>query len=357
MANSFFLPNKIRIFIAENMLIQKQFFRLLALCCVCLSLNSCAPSANEVVIYVTVDQVYAEPVLRYFEKQTGIKVKEVFDTEETKSTGILNRLIAEKDNPKCDVFWSGDPVRTDVLKSRDILAIYSPENAKDIPSAFKDKDGYWVGFSVRSRVLIYNTNLLTKETAPQSIFDLTKEEFRGKVAIANPLFGTTTFHVAALFELLGDKQAQAFMDSLKKNDVALLSSNGDVKRKVSKGEIPCGLTDTDDVFVAMLAGEPVDMIFLDQDSIGSLIMPNTVSLIVNSPNQENGKKLMEYLLEKETESKLAHSCAQIPLRAGVNTPEYVPTIDDIHPMQIDYGVTAQKLEEIQPFIKNWIENW
>lgn len=345
-----------RIF-GENPRMKNFLFLLLASAGAYLLLPGCQPAQNEVVIYVTVDQVYAEPVLRDFEKKTGIKVKEVFDTEETKSTGILNRLIAEKDNPKCDVFWSGDPVRTEVLKGKNILTPFSPENAKDIPAAFKEKDSYWVGFSVRSRVLIYNKNLLTKETAPQSIFDLTKPEFKGKTAIANPLFGTTTFHIAALFEALGDAQAQAFMDSLKKNEVKLLSSNGDVKRRVSKGEIACGLTDTDDVFVALLAGEPVDMIFLDQDSLGSLIMPNTVSLIANSPNSENGKKLIEYLLEKETESKLAHSCAQIPLRAGVNTPAYVPTIEAIRPMQIDYGKTAQKLEAIQPFIKNWIENW
>ncbi len=323
----------------------------------CWMIQSCAPSPDEVVIYVTVDQVYAEPVLRDFEKKTGIRVKEVFDTEETKSTGILNRLIAEKDNPKCDVFWSGDPVRAEVLKSRGILAVYAPENAQDIPATFKDKDGCWVGFSARSRVLIYNKDMMTEDQAPHSVFDLIKDEYKGKVAIANPLFGTTTFQVASWFEALGDEKAQAFMDSLKKNNVALLSSNGDVRRRVSKGEISCGLADTDDAFVAILAGEPVDMIFLDQDSLGSLIMPNTVSLIANSPDAENGKRLIEYLLEKETESKLAHSCAQIPLRAGVNTPDYVPTMEAIRPMQIDYSLTAKKLEAIQPFIKNWIENW
>lgn len=336
---------------------RKVCFAALTLVALVLFFPGCQPAQNEVVIYVTVDQVYAEPVLRDFEKKTGVKVKEVFDTEETKSTGILNRLIAEKDHPKCDVFWSGDPVRAEVLKEKNILAAYTPENAKDIPATFRDKDGLWTGFSARSRVLLYNKNLLTKETAPQSIFDLTRPEFKGKTGIANPLFGTTTFHVAALFEAMGDSAAQAFMDSMKKNEVKLLASNGDVKRRVSKGEIACGLTDTDDAFVAILAGEPVDMIFLDQDSLGSLIMPNTVSLIANSPNVENGKKLIEFLLEKETESQLAHSCAQIPLRGGVNTPAYVPTMETIRPMQVDYRATAQKLEAIQPFIKNWIENW
>lgn len=42
---------------------------------------------NEVVVYVSTDQVFSEPVLRDFEKETGIRVKAVYDTEETKSTG------------------------------------------------------------------------------------------------------------------------------------------------------------------------------------------------------------------------------------------------------------------------------
>ena len=79
---------------------------------------SCTNNADIVVVYTSVDQIFSEPVLRQFETETGIEVRAVYDTEETKSTGVLNRLIAEKDNPQCDVFWSGDPVRTIVLQSK-----------------------------------------------------------------------------------------------------------------------------------------------------------------------------------------------------------------------------------------------
>ena len=82
--------------------------------------TACNNNSNVVVVYTTVDQIFSEPVLKEFESGTGITVKAVYDTEETKSTGVLNRLIAEKDNPQCDVFWSGDPVRTIVLKSKHI---------------------------------------------------------------------------------------------------------------------------------------------------------------------------------------------------------------------------------------------
>src|SRR5215216_2983746 len=92
----------------------------------------CNSKVNTVTVYTSVDQVFSEPVLKEFEKKTGIKVKSVFDTEETKSTGVLNRLIAEKNNPQCDVFWSGDPMRADVLKQKGITEKYNSSASSGI---------------------------------------------------------------------------------------------------------------------------------------------------------------------------------------------------------------------------------
>ncbi len=318
--------------------------------------TSCNNNSNEVVVYTSVDQIFSEPILKEFEKKTGIRVKAVYDTEETKSTGVLNRLIAEKENPQCDLFWSGDPVRTIVLKNRGITLPYQSTIAKDINVIFKDSEYHWTGFSARARVLIYNKNLLKGADVPKSIFDLTKKEHKGKVAIANPLFGTTTFHMAALFTAIGDEKAKQFLTDLKKNDIVIATSNGDVKKRVIQGEVSCGLTDTDDAYEAIKEGANIGIVFLDQQGIGSLIMPNTVNLIKNSRNLENGKKLMDYLLSKETEAKLAKSCAQMPLHKGVKIPNNIPSLDNIIPMKIEYGKTSQKLEEIQNYLKEWIEN-
>jgi len=60
--------------------------------------------APEVVVYVSHDQVFSEPILRDFEKDTGIRVRAVYDTEETRSAGAMNRLIAVKNNPQADVY-------------------------------------------------------------------------------------------------------------------------------------------------------------------------------------------------------------------------------------------------------------
>src|SRR5437667_11460096 len=75
----------------------------------------CKPRPNEVVVYTSVDQVFVEPVLKRFEEKTGVHVKAVYDTEEAKSTGVFNRLVAEASHPQADVFWSGDPVRAALL--------------------------------------------------------------------------------------------------------------------------------------------------------------------------------------------------------------------------------------------------
>src|SRR4051794_19291016 len=81
-------------------------------------------SGAEVVAYTSVDQVFSEPILRAFQERAGIAVRAVYDTEETKSTGVLNRLIAEADNPQADVFWSGDPVRPFQLVRRGLIEPY-----------------------------------------------------------------------------------------------------------------------------------------------------------------------------------------------------------------------------------------
>lgn len=312
-------------------------------------------SSNEIVVYTSVDQVFTEPVLKNFELKTGIKVKPVFDTEETKSTGVLNRLIAEKDNPQCDVFWSGDPVRNIILKNKGITQKFIPQNGNTIASEFKDSSGYWIGFSSRARVLLYNTNLIKPDEAPSSIYDLINQKWRGKCAIANPLFGTTSFQIASLFAAFGDEKAKQFMSDLKKNNVIIATSNGDVKKRVCDGEIYFGLVDTDDSNEALKEGSPVKMVFLDQDNLGSLVIPNTLSLIKNSPNNENGKKFIEYLLTPEVEKKLAELCAQMPLLKSTGNISGITNVNNIRSMKVDYAMTAKKLEEIQDYLKEWVK--
>jgi len=318
-----------------------------------------ATSRGHVVVYTSVDDVFAEPICKQFQQQTGITVELVPDTEETKSTGLLNRLIAEKERPRADVFWSGDPLRAAILKSQSVSAPYDSPAAEGLPRMFSDSEHFWTSFSARARVLIYNTDLVTETDRPTSIRDLAAERFKGKACIANPLFGTTSMHAAALFQVLGDDAAKKFFQSLADNNLKILSSNGEVRRRVANGEFAIGLTDTDDVNVAIREGKPVGFVYPDQDGMGILIVPNAAVLIARGPNSENGKKFIDYLLRAETEAALARSeAAQMPLRSNVVLPHGFPfkPLAQLKSMSVAYGTLAATLENISGgFLKQWVD--
>lgn len=313
----------------------------------CQSSESQQKAQQSVTVYVSTDRVFSEPVLQEYEKRTGVRVDAVYDTEETKSTGLANRLIAEKARPQADVFWSNEPVRTLVLKARGVLAPYRSPSAEGIPAALRDPDGYWTGFSARMRVIAYNTTLVKPEEAPRSVFDLADPKWRGQVAIADPRFGSTSFHVAALYAHAGDTKMDDFFRRLKTNGVRVVDGNSVVRDLVARGEVKLGLTDTDDVNVAIEDGQPIAMVLPDKDGLGVPVMPNMVSLIANAPRAEAGRRLIDYLLSPEVERQLAASDAvQIPLHAGVPGPKNIPAIDTFKPMTLDYSKAASRVEAV-----------
>lgn len=304
-------------------------------------------AARTVTIYVSTDRVFSEPVLREYERRSGVRVNAVYDTEETKSTGLANRLLAERNRSQADVFWSNEPVRTLVLKSRDVLAPYRSVSAKGIPDALVDPDGYWTGFSARIRVIAYNTKLVKAEEAPRSVFDLAEPRWKGSAAIADPRFGSTSFHVAALYAHVGDEKMDDFFRRLKANEVRVVDGNSTVRDMVVRGDVNVGLTDTDDVNVAVENGDPVAMVLPDRDGLGVPVMPNMVSLIANAPHPDEGKQLIDYLLSPDVERQLASSeAAQIPLHAAVPGPKNIPSIDSFRPMTLDYTKAAARVEEV-----------
>jgi iron(III) transport system substrate-binding protein len=270
---------------------------------------------------------------------------------------LLNRLIAERARPRADVFWSGDPVRAAILKAKDIATPYRSPLAEGLPMAYSDPANYWTGFSARARVLIYNRNLVSEEQAPQSIHDLLHERFRGRACMANPLFGTTSMHAAALFVVLGDEAARGFFDGFLANDGKVLSSNGEVRRRVAAGEYAVGITDTDDANVALIEGKPIGILYPDANGMGTLIVPNAAVLIKDGPNPDAGRRFIDYLLRPQTEAALAlGEAAQFPLRPGVDVPDEMITLDQIQAMPVDYAELARVLQQLSTgYLKEWVD--
>lgn len=308
----------------------------------------------EVVVYTSVDQVFSEPVFRAFERASGIRVRAVYDTEETKSTGVLNRLIAEADNPQADVFWSGDPVRPFLVVDRGLVEPYASPAAVAIPAQFKAGDGMWTGFAARARVMLVNRERLGGRPGPSSVADLVDPQWRGQAAMANPMFGTTTIHVAAWFSHWGEEKAKSFLTALKDNEIHIASSNGEVKRLVAAGEVAFGLTDTDDAINAVASGAPLEIVYPDQDGDGTLVMPTVTVLMRGGPNPDHARRLIDYLLSAEAEGLLAESAAHMPLRADAPHPDHVRIVSELRALPVDYREVAMEVERVQPWLRSWV---
>lgn len=312
-------------------------------------------SQRSVVVYTSVDQVYSEPILKEFEKKTGIRVLPVYDVEATKTTGLVNRLIAEKNNPQADVFWNGEFTQTLLLKEQGVLTVYHSKSASDIPAEYVDPEGYWTGLGGRARVLLVNTNLVSQANYPKSVFDLLKSTLLGeRIGIAYPMFGTSATHAAALYAALGPENATDFYTKLKSRNVRVVDGNSVVRDLVANGQLDLGMTDTDDACGAVKNGAPVEAIFLDQSEtgIGTLIIPNTVAVIANAPHPDEAQALTDYLLSKEVEEKLvASGWIQIPLRPVSVQPECFSSVN-LKGMNVSF---TEIFQQTQPAKRNMSE--
>ena len=306
---------------------------------------------RRIVIYTSVDQVYSEPILKTFEEVSGIRVLAVFDVEATKTTGLVNRLIAEKDRPQADVFWNGEFAQTLLLKEVGVLAPYRSENASGIPDIYKDPEGYWTGLAGRARVILVNTSLVPSERYPSSIYDFLDPSWPAEsTAIAYPMFGTTATHAAALYAMWGPSDGKAYFEALKERGVRIVDGNAAVRDMVVDGRLMMGLTDTDDACRAVERGTSVEVVFPDQDALGTMFIPNTVALISGSPHPEEARQFIEYLLSTDVaEEMVQQGWSHIPLHSlDVRPTCYEGT--DIHRMDVSlsdvYRYITQAKEEL-----------
>ncbi len=309
---------------------------------------------KEVVVYTAVDQNYAEIVLEKFTEDTGIEVLPVFDVEASKTTGLINRLIAEKDNATADIFWNNEISQTLSLKEQGVLTSYQSPSASDIPDNYKDPEGYWTAFGGRARCIIINTDLVDEENYPSSIMDLFADQYPAEsIAIARPLFGTTLTQASALFSYWGSDEATDFYQRILDRGVTVVEGNSVVKDQVAQGNLMWGLTDTDDAIVAIKDGYPVKVIIPDQkeDGLGTLVIPNAVSMIEGAPNEEAAKAFVDWLLLPEQEKFLIEiGWTQVAVR-NVDANSLIP-IDNLKTMPVTFDEIFEGLQQAEQTLRD-----
>ncbi len=330
--------------------------RAAVLLAVCLLPAGCwTRSASEVVVYTALDGEFSEPILADFTARTKIVARAKLDTESTKTVGLAEAILAEAQRPRCDVFWNNEILNTLRLQQQGLLEEYHAPAAQDFPAAFRSAKGAWYGFAARARVLVVNTKLLAPDQRPDSIEDLADPRWRGKAAIAKPLFGTTATHAACLFAYWGDDRAMDFFRRVKSNETRILSGNKQVALSVAAGRLAFGLTDTDDAVIELEKGMPIEIVYPDQaaDAMGTLFIPNTVAILRGCPNPAAARRLVDYLLSPEVETKLAAGpSAQIPLSRRVEAAVRVATPKSVRAMAVDFEAAAAKWAAAAKFLRD-----
>lgn len=300
-----------------------------------------------VTVYCAADDVHAQPILEEFARRSGIAVHWRFDTEASKTVGLVNQLRIERDHPRCDVFWNNEPLHSMRLADEGLFEAYRSPSAADIPAGFKDAQDRWTGFGARARVLIVNTSLVKPEETPKSMDDLADPRWRGRAALVKPLTGTTLTHVATLYTVLGRERTLAWIRALRGNDCRFPTGNGPLATSVGLGECAFGFTDTDDFRKQQVDGKPVAAVYPDQGEgqPGTLVLPNTVALVRGGPRPDLGRKLVDFLLLPEVEARLSASDgAHIPLRGSVPRPDHVVGPPRFRAMEVDWADVAKNLD-------------
>lgn len=296
-----------------------------ALVLACLVVTAC-DRRPVVVVYTSQDQVYAEPILKDFEKQTGIATRIVFDSEAVKTVGLVNRLLAEKSNPQCDVFWNNEEFRTRQLAAKGV---------------FRDTNA-WAHLGYRTRRMVINTNFIKPADAPRAWSDVTNKIWFHKVALAYPLFGTTSTHFHALRQLWGDAAWQAWCRALAANNPFVVDGNSVVVKQVARGEAWIGLADSDDIADAQQEGAPILALAVTPET---LFLPNTVAVIKNCAHPEAAQKLFDFLCDKKISQRLVDAHA---LEGAALDPAVAATGLTVHWEQLlrDLEPATAELEKI-----------
>ena len=304
-------------------------------------------SRTPLVVYCAHDSIYADRILKEFERRTGIPIAAKYDSEATKSLGLVELLLREKDRPRCDVFWNNEVLGTMELAEQNVFLPYKGAGYDRIPAAFKDPDGRWAGFAARLRVWIVNTQRVAAVESALPPAELQR------TAIAKPLYGTTRTHYTVLWRLWGADRVRDWHRDWRARGAREVDGNAAVKNLVAEGVCDVGLTDTDDFFEARADGKPVAAFPVRVDGGRTICIPNTVAIVRGARQLAAARRLADFLLSAEEETALARSGSrQIPL-GPVDEAQLPSDVRMLRPWAAD-GVSLSGLDSARRDCLAWL---
>ncbi|KAB2951168.1 extracellular solute-binding protein [Heliorestis acidaminivorans] len=299
---------------------------------------------KELVIYSARNERFVQPLLDSFAEETGIEVKLLSAGESS-----VNRIMEEKNNVQADVFFSNDTGAMEYLRLEGLLQGNTSQALNIIDPMYRAEDGSWVGLSARTRVLMYNKDLISEEEIPKTLWELTDPKWAGEFMITRGGNSSMVAHIAALRAEWGDEKTKEWIEKVRGNAGAVVNGHGDVRRSVGAGEFKFGLVNNY-YFHQQLSEDKdnnVGAIYPDQgaDGMGAFVNAAGVALIKGAPNEANARKFIDWILEAEQQKFFAYESMEVPLNPAVEANPIAMRIDE-------YKVMDMPLQELGPV---WVD--
>ena len=274
---------------------------------------------------------------------------------DNKNSGqTLSQLIAEKDHPVADVAYYG--VTFGILaKQAGVVAPYKPAHWEDIPQGLKDPEGYWFTIHSGTLGLFVNKDALGGRPVPKSWKDLLNPIYKGMVGYLDPssaavgYTGATAVNVALGGSLDNFDPGIEFFKKLKENRPIVPKQTS--YARVISGEIPI-LFDYDFNAYRGKYKDEANIEFVIPTE-GTIMAPYIMSLVKNSPQPENGKKILDFIMSDTGQAVWANAFLR-PVRASAMSPElaakFLPESEYKRARAVDW----EKMSQVQ---KNFRERY
>lgn len=286
-----------------------------------------AGSSEALVVYSGRNETLVSPLFEQFTEATGIEVTPRYGG----SAELAAQLLEEGDRTPAAVFLSQDAGALGALQQAGDLETLPQPVLDKVPARFRSTTGSWVGVSGRSRVLVYNPDLVPAASLPKSVFELTDPAYRGKVGYAPTNAGFQAF-VTGMRVTAGEERTKQFLTGFKANDPQSFEGNIAVLDAVDSGRLPFGLINHYYLYERAAEAGGLDKVtarnylFPGADP-GSLVNVSGVG-ILKGKTSEQASRFVDYLLSTEGQTFFADETKEYPLVAGVED-----AIDDLPPLE------------------------
>lgn len=299
--------------------------------------------SGELVIYSGRSEPLLQPVIDAFQAQyPGVDVL----LKAGSNSELANALIEEQTNAQADVFVTTELFSVQALAREGVFQAYQPAGADQLPVDLIGPDNLWTGLTRRARVIMYNADLVSPEELPTSIFDLTDPKWQGQIAAAGSTNGSMQAQVAALRQLIGEEETEAWLNGLLANDVTFFGGHTDVRKAVGAGEFKLGLVNHYYYYLQKAEGSNVGIIFPDQGEgqIGLITNATAAAIVDGAPHVEAAQAFLDFLVSAEGQKLFAELNYEYPLLAGVELQAEVQPLEDYRLADVNVAQAAEDFD-------------